>query len=331
MEKRSLEKIIKERTEYVADPSLVKKPLLSVLVWTYNHAAFIHETIDNILNQKTNFDYEIIISDDCSTDGTTDIVRRYQQEFPDRIKLLISRKNIFSINGAIGIRSFNQVRGKYVAFVEGDDYWTNNNKLQKQIDFLESNPEFSMSAHKAETIDQTKNEKALSGNFGEFPGGVFTTKDILTHHFIPTLSLVFRKSALNLPDWYLRVRSGDIAQELIISLAGKGMFFNDSMGVYRQHDGGITKKIVDHDKIYRQDYCLYRNFQKMTGNRFIGLINKRLCIIDLGYFGCKLKSRQWVTAISALLRAWKKCPKYVTFDFFLSLLNLKTKKMFPGK
>ncbi|MGN0187162.1 MAG: glycosyltransferase family 2 protein [Paludibacteraceae bacterium] len=118
----------------------VKDPLVSINVLTYNQEGFIKETLDSILNQECDFEYEIIVGEDCSIDATRDICIEYQHQFPERIKLVLAEEN-----GGLMVNFVNvcrEYRGKYVAGIAGDDYWCDTKKLQKQVDFLEANPEY---------------------------------------------------------------------------------------------------------------------------------------------------------------------------------------------
>src|ERR1051325_2984774 len=109
-------------------------PKLSVNIITYNHARFIGQTLDSVLNQKCDFDFEIIVGDDCSRDGTTDIVKDYYRRFPEKIKLLVRDQNVGS--GANARQTLEMCRGEYVACVEGDDYWTDPEKIRLQVEYL---------------------------------------------------------------------------------------------------------------------------------------------------------------------------------------------------
>lgn len=115
------------------------EPLVSVDMITYNHAPYIGRAIEGVLGQKTNFPFEIVVGEDCSTDGTREIVFEYQKKYPDVIRVITSEKNIGANENCK--RTFGACRGKYVADCEGDDYWHNPNKLQKQVDYMESHPE----------------------------------------------------------------------------------------------------------------------------------------------------------------------------------------------
>jgi glycosyltransferase involved in cell wall biosynthesis len=120
----------------------MKEPLVSVKMITYNHAPFIPRAIEGVLNQKTDFPYELVIGEDCSTDGTREIVFEYQNKYPDIIRVITSDMNVGMKKN--GYRTTKACRGKYIAYCEGDDYWHDPNKLQKQVDYMESRPECGM-------------------------------------------------------------------------------------------------------------------------------------------------------------------------------------------
>ena len=127
----------------ISDPAVLSKtPLVSVKMITYNHAPYIAEAIEGVLQQKTDFPFELVIGEDCSTDGTQEIVFDYQKKYPDIIRVITSNKNVGAHKN--GIRTEKACRGKYIAFCEGDDYWHHPRKLQKQVDFLERHPEYGL-------------------------------------------------------------------------------------------------------------------------------------------------------------------------------------------
>ena len=132
------------------------KPLLSIICITYNHKDFIRQALEGFVMQKTNFKFEVLIHDDASTDGTADIIREYEAKYPDIIKPIYQKENQFS-KGVHILKTFiyPRVLGKYVALCEGDDYWTDPNKLQKQVDFLEAHPEYSGCFHVLAIINKT--------------------------------------------------------------------------------------------------------------------------------------------------------------------------------
>ena len=124
----------------ISDPALLSKtPLVGVNMITYNHAPYIAKAIEGVLQQETNFPYELVIGEDCSTDGTREIVLDYQRKYPDIIRVITSDQNVGMHKN--GLRTQKACRGKYIAYCEGDDYWHHPKKLQKQVDYLESHPE----------------------------------------------------------------------------------------------------------------------------------------------------------------------------------------------
>ncbi len=134
-------------------------PLVTVRCLTYNHAPYIKQCLEGFVTQQTNFPFECIVHDDASTDGTSDIIREYAEKFPDIIKPIIQTENQYSKrNGSIGKILDEKTRGKYLAFCEGDDYWIDPLKLQKQVDFLESNPEYAMCHTEAHSYNQTTSQ-----------------------------------------------------------------------------------------------------------------------------------------------------------------------------
>ena len=134
---------------------------VSVLVMTYNHIDFIAQALDSVLEQQVCFDYEILISEDCSIDGTREVVLAYQRRFPQKIRLLLSGQNMRS--NEIVVRGINAAKGQYIALLDGDDYWISPNKLQSQVDFLDSNPECSMCFHNAKVLVSMNNDSLEHG------------------------------------------------------------------------------------------------------------------------------------------------------------------------
>jgi glycosyltransferase involved in cell wall biosynthesis len=130
--------------------------LVSVCMITYNHQSFIAKAIDGVMMQETNFRYELILSDDCSTDNTREICKLYHSKYPDKIKLLLPESNIGVIKNSLG--TLRACTGKYIAICEGDDYWTDALKLQKQVDFMEANPEYGMVHTNYRVVDEFDNE-----------------------------------------------------------------------------------------------------------------------------------------------------------------------------
>ena len=229
-------------------PNLVgKNPKVSICLLTYQHKDYIVECLRGILMQKTNFLYEILLGEDDSTDGTRDICIEYAEKYPDKIRLFLHhRENNIEINGnPTGrfnvIYNYYSARGKYIAICEGDDYWTDPLKLQKQVDFLENNKDYVLSFHDVNVLYTRKKRVKNYRMIGSLDKNSLETNDLLKPWFIPTCSVVFRKpEKFSLPKWFYLSPNGDKALWLLLFLAGKFKYLNGIMGVYRMIDNWIS-------------------------------------------------------------------------------------------
>ena len=205
--------------------------LVSINCITYNHENYIGDAIESFLMQKTNFDFEIIIGDDCSTDNTKNIIREYVEKYPGKIILVDSQENVGWMKNSIRIHE--KSRGKYVALCEGDDYWIDQYKLQKQIDYMEKNEKCTLCFHNAYKISDDCNSGkkkffARMNNNEKYDVGKLATL------FIPTASRIYRKYTMdNLPVWYESSIVGDLPSQLIQTNYGYAYYMKDIMSVYR--------------------------------------------------------------------------------------------------
>jgi len=218
------------------------KPLVSVCCLTYNHEPYISDCIEGFLLQKTNFTYEVLIHDDASTDKTPKIIREYEKKYPDIIKPIYQKSNQYS-RGVRPTFEFNipRAKGKYIALCEGEDYWTDPLKLQKQVDFLESHKDFVGVFHSTDYIDEReKNSKPKL--WRQYKRDVYSAKDTIRKtSLFHTSSYCFRNlnydfSLLN----NSRIVSADMLLLGIISKFGKLKLLHDTMSVYRRNFGGVT-------------------------------------------------------------------------------------------
>ncbi len=242
------------------------QPLVSISCITYNHAGFIEKALEGFLMQETNFAFEVLIHDDASTDGTEDIIRRFQKAHPNIIKPLYEETNQW-LKGRKGSATFNfpRARGKYIALCEGDDYWTDPFKLQKQVDFLEENKSFVGTFHEVQLKRENKGE--FDGTYSNLSNDVFSTEDFFGRHIVATCSLVFRRFDdldLTIPEG---VASGDKWMLFLLSLRGDFKFFPDVMGIYRLHDGGVSAMHSGINKVYDMGILLHK-FDKISGYQF---------------------------------------------------------------
>ena len=212
-------------------------PLVTIWCPVYNHEKYITQTIEGFLLQKVNFPIEIIIHDDASTDGTAKIIRAYELKFPNLILPVYQKENQFSKNTAHLTQLCLQIsRGKYIALCEGDDYWTDPYKLQKQLDFLEKNPDFSSCFHSVLVLKDGKLQKDDMIEVNE----ATTINDLAKYNYIRTCSYMFRNNLIKeLPSNYQEVNAKDYFTVMLIAKHGKIKKFRESMCVYRKHEGGI--------------------------------------------------------------------------------------------
>ncbi|MTJ50312.1 glycosyltransferase [Dolichospermum sp. UHCC 0259] len=210
------------------------KPLVTICCITYNHENFIREAIDSFLMQKTNFPIEIIIHDDASTDNTANIIKEYQAKHPNLIKPIFQTQNQYSLRG-FGFFSdmFEKAEGKYIAICEGDDYWTDPLKLQKQVDFLETNPDFAICFHKVKIWE----EGQLKDDYITSVTSVSTTiLDLAKGNYIHTPSCLFRNNTAKILGANFHASPlGDYYIHMMNAQYGNIFYIDEAMAVYRVH------------------------------------------------------------------------------------------------
>lgn len=218
-----------------------KPPLVSICCVTYNHAQFICQCLDGFLMQETNFEYEIIVHDDASTDGTKEILLEYMNKYPAKFKLVLQEENQWSqgVRGIFSRFTFPLAKGKYIALCEGDDYWTDPSKLQKQVDLLKANPNFAGCFHNTEIINvQGEVEGFILKQITTLP---LPQKDVVAEptRFGHTSSLVFR----NNKDFFIPTHfQKSICDRILLYLVaekGSWMGIDAVMSRYRLHPTGV--------------------------------------------------------------------------------------------
>ena len=284
----------------------VDAPLLSVCLITYNHNKYIREAIDSVLMQKVNFTWELIIADDFSTDGTRKIVLEYKEKYPDFIKLILQEKNVGAAQNWSDLITY--PKSKYIAYFDGDDYWTDPYKLQKQVDFLEANPDFAICFHNARKLSQeTGDDSSLF--FNKPSKDIFTITDIIKKNFIPTLTCVFRNKLFKeFPDWYYDAFPGDWPLHILNAQFGKIKYIDEIMGVYRIHDGGSVS--MGKNLIYNYERYI-KTFESMEKGNEIKQKNIIGYTISNFYFELSklyVNEKNYNKAKTAILKCFKKYP-----------------------
>ncbi|MDJ0645027.1 MAG: glycosyltransferase [Flavobacteriaceae bacterium] len=335
VKERFLKKYQKEPVEEVEN-TVSKTPMVSVLVQTYNQEKFIANCLDGILMQKTNFDIEIMVGEDGSSDNTREICLKYAKQYPDKVRLFLhSRANNIRVYGKptsqfnFKYNTFNS-RGKYVAICEGDDYWTDDMKLQKQVDFLESNPDYGLIYSNVNLVDEFGkfgDSRLMQGYKTRYnrikhlykSGDIFWT--LLEKNLVNTLTTCFHRYLLI--DYFENFLDEDFVYDLRLwlhmSTFKKVHFENETWGHYRVLGQGISNSNGFFDKrkpLVKQSALLFY-LKALKHNS--GVINDEI-LVKTVYFILKAKAlslNEKIPTIGLLLRK----PQYL-----FKLINYKMKK-----
>ena len=216
--------------------------ILSVCVRTYNQERFVSEALDSVLMQKTSFPFEIIVSDDCSKDGTRDVLREYQTKYPDRSRLLLGDGNV---GGPKNLkRVIEASNAKYVTCLDGDDYYTDCYKLQKQIEFLEEHPGYSACFHNTVNVNADGTPYSLFNPL-DFHLVHDAKEFIMEKWFVPIHSAVLRREFIEFPEWYEGVMNDDYVVHLSVVKNAPYYYMPDVMVAYRHHSNNTSAAYSD--------------------------------------------------------------------------------------
>ena len=209
----------------------INSPDISIAMLAFNHEKFIGEAIESVLMQRTSYTYKIIIAEDFSTDKTREIILEYQKKYPDKIKLILQDKNVGA--GQNNVDLLLNLEGKYIAALEGDDYWTDPLKLQKQVDFLEANPDYAICFHEVNILqDGSIKEDTITAKVPE----TTTINDLAKSNYIHTCSVVYRNNLFaEWPEYFKESPVGDYFLHLLNARYGAIKCLDEIMGVYRVH------------------------------------------------------------------------------------------------
>jgi len=290
------------------------KPTVSVCIIAYNVEKFLPQAIESVLMQKTNFKVEMVIGEDCSLDNTRKIALEYRDKYPKYINVLLPEKNQGLTPNSVATQ--NACTGKYIALLDGDDYWTNYDKLQIQVDFLERHPEYSACAHQSMKIYEDGSSSLKL--FGEDVDRDYQLQDTITHRKFHTSSLVYRKKIWDEVGGIPKdISSNERAIYPMLAIFGEIKYFKEPMCVYRLTEFGLSSR-VDYKEL-ETDLKMIPWLKKITpkfpakkfksflhlciytyGGRkipFIPLLNHYLlfCILSFSYFPKNLGDIKWGT------------------------------------
>jgi Glycosyl transferase family 2 len=285
-------------------------PLVSVLCLTYNHADFVGQALDSFLAQVTTFDVEVVVSDDCSSDGTADIAQSCQSRFGSRLRVLRSPVNLGVTRNFR--RALKACRGKYVALCEGDDFWRGPDKLQAQVDFLEAHPDYVMAYHDATIVDP-------SGDHGasQLPPRLrcdASSAELIATRPISTLTVCFRNLLGDLPPELDQAPALDLCLWSLLGQHGKGKYLTTiEPAGYRVHSGGVFSTQTDknrHLMTAQSLLCLSRVYARQGRHKASNDILMKAIRLACVPLGPAANLRLWVSGLGRLfisaLRASKR-------------------------
>lgn len=283
------------------------KPTLSVCCITYNHEKYIKQAIDGFLIQETDFPIEILIHDDASTDSTADIIRSYQLQYPLIVKPTFQTVNQFSKGLNVGIDcSLKVAKGEFIALCEGDDYWTDKNKLKTQVDFLKQNSDYSMSSH--DVLFEFDGVLEKQKGYTSQPI-IDASLEQLLHagFFIALNSMVFRKSLLEFPPWIYKLQGIHKAMIYMLTSRGLNHHFPIIMGVKRRHQGGITvvDKFNREKSYYARNIFLLENLKDYCNHSKDKVINRKIRKLLVRKAWGELKKLHFHSTIASLFKVLK--------------------------
>jgi glycosyltransferase involved in cell wall biosynthesis len=324
---KRIQELIDSTVVEVKGPELVSDPLVSVWLLTFNHKRFIRQAIESVLGQECEFPFEIVIGDDCSTDGTTEIVREYQRNHPGKIRLLLAKRNLWNATpGILGtimaLALYQACRGRYVALLEGDDYWTAPSKLQKQFNFLEAHAECSACFHRTQIVDDKGNPQR------PFPlttvKSVYNVEDVIRAMPAHTSSLMLRREVIeNLPAWFPERRSGDWTIQITAASLGGIGFIDETMSAYRVHKGGSwtagnspqsPPAAADLDRL-AEILKFYDTVNKHFDYRYDGMIRRQVSTWTYDLAWAHQRLEHWPEMREQFWKAFKACPLNTNMSF----------------
>lgn len=278
--------------------------LVTVCITTYNRVEFISKTLDSIIEQKTNFEFEISISDDCSTDGTQKVLLDYKERYPNQIRLIFRDKNVKVTQNCF--EQIQSVSSKYIALCDADDYWTDKNKLQIQFDFLEKNENFVLSFHNCFKFDSKTGKIIAESYLSDDRKRDFTKNELLTGYHAPTSTLMFRNVPFlhteDLKKFYSSHHNNDLILLSLLSKFGAAKYQDEiSNTAFRVHEASIWSSKGEELK-FEEKIKSFNLLRPVINHEEKKLIDKKIFDITTAYLIFLLKEKK----IKLLLRNYKK-------------------------
>lgn len=257
--------------------------IVSINCLVYNHDKYLRECFEGFVMQRTNFAFEVLVHDDASTDSSAEIIREYTAKYPNIFKPIYQKENQYSKRVGINRKyQYPRARGKYIALCEGDDYWIDPNKLQKQVDFLEAHPDYSMCFH--DVYRRVKDK--ITTSYEHYNSDTASSlNDIILNGglFCPTTSIVYRRDLIaEYPQFAYNCHVGDYPLQIYLALCGKVYYFKDVMGVYRIGSIGSwthSNNKANRDHIFikmENEIEMLKSFDAYSNYQHTSIFNKRI-------------------------------------------------------
>jgi glycosyltransferase involved in cell wall biosynthesis len=312
----------------------LSEPWVSICCCTYNHGNFIRQCLDGFVMQKTTFPFEILVHEDASVDNTASIVKEYEANYPHLFRCVYQSENQFQKQNTLHNILIPMSRGRYIAICEGDDYWTDPYKLQKQVDFLETNEEYSLCVggyiKKNETTCNT--QIILKNGFCNDPnnkGITFTLSEMKNDWITKTLTILFKKSDLDKINLAFYKHATDTHLIYHLLKNKKAFYFNEIFGIFRVHRGGINS--MQPEK-YRTSmaYICYKELYEHNGDDFTRYMYRKK---TLGLLNYNLYNRSQEKEIKRSIKLYLKAVKLTKnireiFPLFIVIVPRKTINLF---
>lgn len=262
---------IKERISEIRNQCNLIKPLLVVRCITYNHENYIHDALNGFVMQKTKFPFVAIVHDDASTDRTADIIGEYAEKYPNIILPIFEKENQYSKqDGSIGNimnKAIEATGAKYIAMCEGDDYWIDSCKLQKQVDYLEAHSDYTMCFTSASVVYENLNITKISNAFNRVESRDYDIKECFNNWIIPTCTIVYRSYIIDKIPLDNRFKVGDNVLTTTCFKYGKVRAMKELTATYRRTISGWTSQsiydrsqlAIDHTKVLKEYFHEYRS------------------------------------------------------------------------
>lgn len=272
---------------------------VSVLMITYNQERYVGQAIESVLAQQTDFAYELVIGEDCSTDGTRAICEAYQNAQPRTVRLLAREKNLGMTENLFS--TFAECTGEYLAIVEGDDFWTDPLKLQKQADYLDANPDCALVFARTDAFFQNVDRPGY-----EIPPpdiGPYTLDNLLKTNYIATCSVMYRKDLVRVyPPWIRQLEMLDWPLHVLYAQCGTIGFIDEAMAAYRIHAESTfsSRNVADN---YSSILKFYERIRPQVGPRYAGTISRSKATVYRALARSAFDHRSWGHAVRYELRA----------------------------